>query len=401
MSLYGDIAVVPGEKPASSLSSSTAASLSSIRLLQDHLRLRNRDKKESPASARPSVTRRAPGTAAAAAGGAIHAGPGFIESVLLPSANLADRSTGSLLGGEWDISQEYDPFRPNDFEKIVRERREERQRKSEGITVTAKKRLVGPYTSDEEEDDSGAASPTRNPFATGPTKAGAAIAPPKELTTSSEPHSPPAAAVTSLIAGSAGVSTTAAKIMLKMGYKDGAGLGKEEQGIAKPLQVTKVGVREAKIIAGNDREQSDFVEPSMPPPPPPPLPPSSQSASTAGVTSPTSDANSSVITEMMKNPTRIVLLTNMVGPGEVDEDLEPETQEECGKYGEVVKCVIFEIPGPNVRPEDAVRIFVEFKRIESAIKAVVDLNGRFFGGRTVRASFFDVDRFRRFDLMDK
>lgn len=34
---------------------------------------------------------------------------------------------------------------------------------------------------------------------------------------------------------------------------------------------------------------------------------------------------------------------NMVGRGEVDEDLEEETKEECEKYGKVVKCVIFEV----------------------------------------------------------
>ena len=33
----------------------------------------------------------------------------------------------------------------------------------------------------------------------------------------------------------------------------------------------------------------------------------------------------------------------MVGPGEVDEYLEPETFEECGKYGKVIKCLIFEV----------------------------------------------------------
>lgn len=33
----------------------------------------------------------------------------------------------------------------------------------------------------------------------------------------------------------------------------------------------------------------------------------------------------------------------MVGPGEVDEDLEPETAEECTKYGKVIKCMIFEV----------------------------------------------------------
>jgi splicing factor 45 len=57
----------------------------------------------------------------------------------------------------------------------------------------------------------------------------------------------------------------------------------------------------------------------------------------------------------------------MVGPGEVDSDLEPEVREECQtKYGDVNKVVIFEVP--NAEEEEAVRIFVEFKRMEAAIK---------------------------------
>ena len=51
----------------------------------------------------------------------------------------------------------------------------------------------------------------------------------------------------------------------------------------------------------------------------------------------------------------------MVGPGEVDDELEPEVKEECeGKYGEIVKVKIKEMPG--VVEEEAVRIFLEFKR---------------------------------------
>ena len=34
---------------------------------------------------------------------------------------------------------------------------------------------------------------------------------------------------------------------------------------------------------------------------------------------------------------------NMVGPGEVDEDLQPETTEECSKYGEVSNCLVYEV----------------------------------------------------------
>lgn len=91
-------------------------------------------------------------------------------------------------------------------------------------------------------------------------------------------------------------------------------------------------------------------------------------------------------------PPDVFVFQNMVGRGEVDEDLEEETKEECEKYGKVVKCVIFEVRararwgGGRVRtrqdahggaspfqiaevPDDeAVRIFLEFERVESAIK---------------------------------
>jgi splicing factor 45 len=33
----------------------------------------------------------------------------------------------------------------------------------------------------------------------------------------------------------------------------------------------------------------------------------------------------------------------MVLPGDVDDDLEAETKEECQKYGDVNKCVIYEV----------------------------------------------------------
>lgn len=48
--------------------------------------------------------------------------------------------------------------------------------------------------------------------------------------------------------------------------------------------------------------------------------------------------------------------------------------------------------------EERVRTFVAFERQESAVKAYVAMNGRFFGGRQVQASFFDEDRFARRDL---
>lgn len=39
---------------------------------------------------------------------------------------------------------------------------------------------------------------------------------------------------------------------------------------------------------------------------------------------------------------------NMVGPGDVDDMLEIETKEECQKYGEVNKVIIFEVKSRSI-----------------------------------------------------
>lgn len=164
--------------------------------------------------------------------------------------------------------------------------------------------------------------------------------------------------------------TVAHKIMQKYGFREGQGLGKHEQGLSTALSVEKTSKRGGKIIVGDATEKDASKK---------------------------SDSNP--LTEILKCPTKVVLLRNMVGAGEVDEDLEAETKEECEKYGKVGKCVIFEIPGA---PDDeAVRIFLEFERVESAIKAVVDLNGRYFGGRVVKACFYNLDKFRVLDLAEQ
>lgn len=66
----------------------------------------------------------------------------------------------------------------------------------------------------------------------------------------------------------------------------------------------------------------------------------------------------------------VVLLQNMVGPGEVDDELQDEVKEECeAKYGRVTACVVYEVPSSmRVPPEQAVRIFVQFERPGDAEK---------------------------------
>ncbi|ETV84814.1 hypothetical protein, variant 3 [Aphanomyces astaci] len=94
----------------------------------------------------------------------------------------------------------------------------------------------------------------------------------------------------------------------------------------------------------------------------------------------------------------VLLLLNMVAPGDVDDDLNDEVREECeGKYGPVAQCIVFEVPF-RVPPEEAVRIFVEFVHESDAAKAMAGLNGRFFGGRKLAVTKFDKAQFDRRDL---
>ncbi|KAG0356529.1 hypothetical protein BG005_004527 [Podila minutissima] len=98
------------------------------------------------------------------------------------------------------------------------------------------------------------------------------------------------------------------------------------------------------------------------------------------------------------SPTSVILLTNMVGPGEVDDSLQEETAAECEKFGPVVRCLIFEVQNGKVPQEEAVRIFVKFGTAVAAEKALRDLDGRFFGGRQVKGQFFDEKRFDALQL---
>ncbi|GFS37966.1 D111/G-patch domain-containing protein [Actinidia rufa] len=88
----------------------------------------------------------------------------------------------------------------------------------------------------------------------------------------------------------------------------------------------------------------------------------------------------------------------LVGPGEVDDELEDEVESECAKYGTVNRVLIFEITEPNFPAEEAVRIFVQFERPEETTKALIDLEGRFFGGRVVKATFYEEEKFNKNEL---
>jgi poly(U)-binding-splicing factor PUF60 len=99
-----------------------------------------------------------------------------------------------------------------------------------------------------------------------------------------------------------------------------------------------------------------------------------------------------------KSETCVVVLRNMVSIEEVDEDLQEEVGQECGKFGKVVNVVIHQ--DTTASEEESVKIFVVFSAASEADKAISSLNGRWFGGRVVTAEGYEEEKFEVGDYSD-
>ncbi|KAI6150319.1 hypothetical protein BKA82DRAFT_4114203 [Pisolithus tinctorius] len=145
----------------------------------------------------------------------------------------------------------------------------------------------------------------------------------------------------------------AARLMAKWGHKEGQGLGADGSGIIaaqgknKKGQAqsgkggTSIGSKMGRII--NDNE----------------------------------DARAKEDKARFGEPSRVVVLTNMVDPEDLDDgELRNDIGAECSKNGTVERVILHPAFPPPENPEEAVRVFV------------VEMEGRYFGGRLVRARYY-------------
>ncbi|RIB23488.1 hypothetical protein C2G38_2032701 [Gigaspora rosea] len=94
----------------------------------------------------------------------------------------------------------------------------------------------------------------------------------------------------------------------------------------------------------------------------------------------------------------VVCIRNAVAPSEVDDTLEDEFQEECSNYGNVCKVVVHVDLEEGFEGERGlVKIFVQFEEGADAVKAKEKLDGRWFGGRRINATLFDLKKFQTGD----
>lgn len=296
------------------------------------------------------------------------------------------------------VNDEYDPMRPNDYEEVLQEReRIKREAEAEAERAARVREMEAAMEKLRQAEAAVAAQfappPSLNisgdeAFARRARAGAPSSLPPDAVADSAEPGSgglglgagaaaaaapppPPGPPAVGAAEGTGKGMSLAQKMLMKMGWKEGEGLGRERQGMSTPLVMQKTNARAGVIVNAEPSAQ-----------------PADKKQRAAGAV-------------IVGKPSKVLCLRNMVGPGEVDEELEEEVGIECTKYGAVTNVMIFEVTTPGFEGEEAVRIFVQFERVESATKAMVDLQGRYFAGRNVRVAFFDENRFLATDLAPK
>ncbi|XP_069956401.1 poly(U)-binding-splicing factor PUF60 isoform X3 [Cherax quadricarinatus] len=102
---------------------------------------------------------------------------------------------------------------------------------------------------------------------------------------------------------------------------------------------------------------------------------------------------------MRKAESTVVILRNMVGNEDVDELLQDEITEECGRFGVVRHVIIYqEKQSDEDDAEVLVKIFVEFSNPRESAAAQDALNGRYFAGRLIKAELYDQNMYNHNDL---
>ncbi|ORY88792.1 hypothetical protein BCR35DRAFT_301125 [Leucosporidium creatinivorum] len=175
------------------------------------------------------------------------------------------------------------------------------------------------------------------------------------------------------------------RMMSKFGWEAGKGLGASESGMTTALSVSRTpSAATSKRAAAKAKAKGEEL---------PPPEPKGMAGSRAKVVDSTREKRLEAEREARGgDPSRVVLLTNLCGVEDVDDDLGGEVAEEANKFGVVERCFVYLVPG-ETRDDEAVRIFLVMSGLAGGYNAVRQFEGRFFGGRVVKARFYNEAAF--------
>ena len=140
----------------------------------------------------------------------------------------------------------------------------------------------------------------------------------------------------------------AERMMSKFGWKEGRGLGADESGMTAALTVSKPSGPPKK---GKEKNAKDA---------PPVSAPTGMAVGAKGrgsIVDASREGRVASQTKELGEPSRVVLLTNLCGRDDVDDDLGGEVAEEANKFGVVDRCFVYLVPGEE-RDDETVRIFL-------------------------------------------
>lgn len=173
----------------------------------------------------------------------------------------------ALVGVNAHVVEEYDPARPNDYEAYRKERKrkaaevEVRRRQEEEEKEREKREKEREAERDKEREArlniSGEEAWKRRAALSG-----GAVPPRSPSPPSSNPDgfSIGKSETVGLGVGAGGQMTAAQRMMAKMGWKAGQGLGKQEQGITTPLMAKKTDKRAGVIVNASESKQDKKVK---------------------------------------------------------------------------------------------------------------------------------------------
>lgn len=130
--------------------------------------------------------------------------------------------------------------------------------------------------------------------------------------------------------------------MAKFGWEEGKGLGASESGMTTALSVAKPTSASKKMKKKQEQE-----EPT----------PTGMAAKRATIVDSTRESRIANQKAELGEPSRVVLLTNLCGLDDLDDELGDEVAQEANKFGVCERCFVYQVAG-ETRDEESVRVFL-------------------------------------------